>query len=203
VIGRGAWLRLWYLWVPPAVLVVLNVIWLAGLRGSVVGRGSILTKQVTDVEVDVNKLESHARELDRQTKALADLQQNLGTLRRDRLAPMRARLVPFLADLMKRTREAGLNPERLSYAARREERSGLVYFAASFGVKGSYDQIRRCVFLLESSPQFLLVDQLSLRGDENAGSLDIGIQLAVGTYFADLDEDLLRELGVKEVTGAE
>jgi Tfp pilus assembly protein PilO len=201
--GRGAWLRLWYLWVPPAVLVVLNVIWLAGLRGSVVGRGSFLTKQVTDVEVEVNKLESHARELERQTKALADLHQNLGALRRDRLAPMRERLVPFLADLMKRTREAGLNPERLSYAARREEKSGLVYFGASFGVKGSYEQVRRCVFLLESSPQFVLVDQLSLRSDENAASLDIGIQLAVGTYFADLDKGLMQELGVKEVIVAE
>jgi Tfp pilus assembly protein PilO len=201
--GRGVWLRLWYLWVPPAVVLVLNVIWLAGLRGSVVGRGSLLTKQVTDVEVEVNKLESHARELERQTKALADLQQNLSTLRRDRLAPMRERLVPFLADLMKRTREAGLNPERLSYAARRVEKSGLVYFGASFGVKGSYEQLRRCVFLLESSPQFVLVDQLNLRSDENAASLDIGIQLAVGTYFADLDEGLMRELGVKEVTVAE
>jgi len=201
--GRGAWLRLWYLWVPPAVLVVLNVIWLTGLRGSVVGRGSLLTKQVTDVEVEVSKLENHARELERHTKALADLQQNLGALRREQLAPMRERLVPFLADLMKRTHEAGLNPERLAYTARREEKSGLVYFAASFGVKGGYDQVRRCVYLLESSPQFVLVDQLGLRSDENAASLDIGIQLSVGTYFADLDESLMRELGVKEVTGAE
>jgi hypothetical protein len=201
--GRGVWLRLWYLWVPAGILMLLNVIWQAGLRGSVVGRGSLLAKQVTGLEVEVNKLEAHSRELERQTRALAELQENLGELRRDRLAPMRGRLVPFLSDLVKRVHEAGLNPERLSYSAHREEKSGLVYFVAAFGVKGSYEQLRRCVFLLESSPQFVLVDQLNLRGDENASSLDVGIQLAVGTYFADLDERLMRELGVKEVASGE
>ncbi len=30
--GRGAWLRLWYLWAPAGVLVLLNLIWLTGLR---------------------------------------------------------------------------------------------------------------------------------------------------------------------------
>jgi hypothetical protein len=203
VSGRGAWLRLWYLWMPAAVLVLLNVIWLAGLRGSVVGRGSILTKQVTDLEVEVNRLEGHSRELEHQTRALAELQKNLDTLRRDRLAPMHSRLVPFLSDLVKRVREAGLNLDRLSYSASRQEKSGLVYFVASFGVKGNYEQLRRCVFLLETSPQFVLVDRLSLRGDESASSLDVGIQLAVGTYFSDIDERLMKELGVKEVTGGE
>jgi len=201
--GRGVWLRLWYLWMPAGALVLLNVTWLAGLRGSVVGRGSILANQVGALEVEVNRLEGHSRELERQTRNLAELQENLGALRRDRLAPMHARLVTFLSDLVNRVHEAGLNPDRLAYSAQRQEKSGLVYFVASFAVKGSYEQLRRCVFLLESSPQFVLVDQLTLRGDENASSLDVGIQLAVGTYFSDLDERLMKDLGVKEVTTGE
>ena len=48
--GRGAWLRLWYLWVPAGVLVLLNVIWLTGLRGALLGRGSLLAKQVSEAE---------------------------------------------------------------------------------------------------------------------------------------------------------
>ena len=49
----------------------------------------------------------------------------------------------------------------------------------------------------------MLVDGLALRGDESATSLDVGVQLGVGTYFADLDEGLLRQLGVNEVTGGD
>ena len=201
--GRGAWLKLWFLSLPVGVLVVLNVIWLTGLRGTLLGRGSLLAKQVGDAEAEVSKLDGQLRQLERTAKALEELQANLEELHERRLGPMHERLVPFLQDVVKRTQEAGLQPERVSYAARREEKTGLVYFAATYGVRGSYEQIRRCVFLLESSPEFVLLDGLGLRGDESASSLDVGVQLNVGTYFSDIDENLLKKLGVSEVAGAE
>lgn len=201
--GRGAWLKLWYLWLPAGVLVVLNVVWLTGLRGTLLGRGSLLAKQVSEAEAEVGKLDGQLRQLERTAKALEELRANLGELRERRLGPMRERLVPFLQDVVKRTQEAGLQPERVSYAAHREEKTGLVYFAATYSVRGSYDQIRRCVFLLESSPEFVLLDGLGLRGDESTSSLDVGVQLNVGTYFSDIDENLLKKLGVSEVAGAE
>ena len=201
--GRGVWLKLWYLWLPAGALVVLNVIWLTGLRGTLLGRGSLLAKQVGAAESEVGKLDGQLRQLERTAKALEELQANLGELRERRLGPMHERLVPFLQDVVKRTQEAGLQPERVSYAAHPEEKTGLVYFAATYSVKGSYDQIRRCVFLLETSPEFVLLDGLGLRGDESASSLDVGVQLNVGTYFSDLDENLLKKLGVSEVAGAE
>jgi Tfp pilus assembly protein PilO len=199
--GRNAWLKLWYVWVPPALLVLFNVIWLAGLRGTVLGRGLLLAGQVSEVGTEVRKLEVQLQHLEGTDKSLRELQANLDELRGQRLASMRERLVPFLTDVVRRTQEAGLQPERITYAAERQGKSGLVYFTASFGVKGSYEQIRRCVFLLESSPQFVLLGSLGLRGDENRSSLDVAVQLTVGTYFSDLDERLLKQLGVNEVAG--
>jgi Tfp pilus assembly protein PilO len=201
--GRNAWLKLWYVWVPPALLVLFNVIWLAGLRGTVLGRGLLLAGQVSEVGTEVRKLEVQLQHLEGTDKSLRELQANLDELRGQRLASMRERLVPFLTDVVRRTQEAGLQPERITYAAERQGKSGLVYFTASFGVKGSYEQIRRCVFLLESSPQFVLLGSLGLRGDENRSSLDVAVQLTVGTYFSDLDERLLKQLGVNEVAGGE
>jgi Tfp pilus assembly protein PilO len=199
--GRNAWLKLWYVWVPPALVVLFNVIWLAGLRGTVLGRGLLLAGQVSEVGTEVRKLEVQLQHLEGTDKSLRELQANLDELRGQRLASMRERLVPFLTDVVRRTQEAGLQPERITYAAERQGKSGLVYFTASFGVKGSYEQIRRCVFLLESSPQFVLLGSLGLRGDENRSSLDVAVQLTVGTYFSDLDERLLKQLGVNEVAG--
>jgi Tfp pilus assembly protein PilO len=197
--GRSPWLKLWHLWVPPAVVVLLNVLWLAGMRGAVLGRGSLLAGQVNDAQGEVKRLEAQLQQLGRTTRELADLQANLDTLREKRLASMHDRLVPFITDVVRRVQEAGLQAERIGYTASRDEKSGLVYFTAAFGVKGSYEQIRRCVFLLESSPQFVLLENLGLRGDDTAASLNVGVQLTVGTYFSDLDERLLKQLGVSEV----
>ena len=201
--GRGVWFRLWYLWLPTGALVLVNLVWLAGLRGTLLGRGSLLTRQVSEAEAEVSRLEGQFRQLERTTEELGELQENVDALRQQRLAPMRTRLVPFLTDVVRRTQEAGLQVEKISYMAHRQEKSGLVYFTATYSVHGSYEQIRRCVFLLESSPQFVLLEGLGLRGEEAAASLDIGVQLSVGTYFSDLDERLLKQLGVGEVAGGQ
>jgi Tfp pilus assembly protein PilO len=199
--GRTAWFKLWYLWLPAGILVIVNVVWLTGLRGTLLGRGSVLANQVSDAESAVNKLEAQLRSLQQTATGLTELEANLDELRDQRLASMRERLVPFLTDVVQRTQEAGLQPERITYAVQRQEKSGLAYFTATYNVHGNYEQIRRCVFLLESSPQFILLDGLGLRGDESASSLDVGVQLRVGTYFSDVDERLLKQLGVGEVTG--
>lgn len=200
MIGRGAWLRLWYVWLPAAVVVAVNLFWLAGMRRTVIGRGSLLAQQVEDARKAVATLEAQAQRLERTRKALAGLQENLSALRREEMAPMKERLVPFLTDVVKRTQEAGLAAEKVAYSARREEKSGLVYFSANYSIKGSYEQIRRCAYLLESSPQFILLDGLAIRGDENASSLELQVALGVGTYFSDIDEALMKQLGVSEVT---
>ena len=201
--GRGTWLRLWYLWAPPAALMALNVVWLAGVRGTFLGRGSALAQQVAAAQSEAARLEGQARQLDHAAQALANLRENLGTLRKEQMAPMRDRLVPFLNDVIGRAEASGLRPDRIVYSVQRDKKSGLVYFSAHFDVKGSYEQIRRCVFELETSPQFILLEGLTLRGVDTATSLDVGVQLGVGTYFADLDEGLMKQLGVQEVSSGE
>lgn len=199
----NAWIRFWYLWALPLAVVVLNVVWLAGLRSTVVGQDSVLAQRLSDAQAALSRLESQAGQLDRTEKALAQLRENLDALRRVDLAPMRKRLVPFLTDVLKRTQDAGLKVERVAYSAQRQEKSGLVYFSAGYGVKGTYEQIRRCAFLLESSPEFIVLEGLALRGDEHASSLEVAVQLSVETYFADLDEELMKQLGVHEVSGGQ
>ena len=199
MIGRGAWLRLWYAWVPAALVVAADVVWLAAMRGAVLGRGPLVDRQVGEAKAAVSRLQSQADQLERIKKSVTALEANLGALHHMEMAPMRDRLVAFLTDVVKRTELAGLRPERVSYTAKREEKSGLVYFTASYRVKGSYEQIRQCAYLLESSPQFIVLEGLSLRGDEMASSLEVAVQLGVGTYFSDLDEGLVKQLGINEV----
>lgn len=197
--GRSAWGRLWLAWALPAVLVVANVVWLAGLRGAIIGQGTWLARQVAAAENDVLRLEEQQRALSGAEMAVQELRSRLDKVRTEQVGGMKDRLVPFLVDVVERTQRAGLSPERISYSARREEKTGFVHFTAVYSLAGLYERIRNCIYLLEASPQLAIVERLSLRGDDQLVSLDVDVQLVVGTYFTDMDRSLMAELGVEEV----
>lgn len=201
--GGSVWVRWWWAWAIPAVILTANVVWLVGLRGGIVGRGTLIERRVATLEREVARLEADKRRLIDATARLSALRGEVATLRQEQLAPMRARLVPFLIDVVERSRESSLVPERIGYTYSQDEKTGLVHFNATYAVTGPYERIRRLVYLLESSPQFVVIESLGLTGSEDAGSLDVRVQLTLGTYFSDIDEELLRELGVTEVSGGQ
>jgi Tfp pilus assembly protein PilO len=201
MISRSAWVRLWWVWLVPAVLVAGNAVWLLGVRGTMLGRGSQLAKQREATAGRVAALSAQRDALVAARDALAVLETDLGTLRKERLGSMRERLVSFLVDISKRTNAAGLRPERISYTVETDKKSGMVHFSAIFGVAGTYEEIRQCVSLLESSPQFVVVERLTLRSEDGQSSIGVGVQLTVGTYFVDADTGMLRQLGIEDLPG--
>ncbi len=201
--GGSAWGRLWFVWVIPALLVIANVVWLAGLRGAVIGQGTWLAQKVAASEDEVQRLEQHRQALAGASRAVEELRTALDDLRSRRLGGMKERLVPFLLDVVERTQRAGLQPERINYTARADDKTGFVQFTAVYSLTGPYENIRRCIYLLEESPQLAIIERLALRGDEHLTSLDVGVQLTVSTYFTDMDRGLMAEFGVEEVAGGE
>jgi Tfp pilus assembly protein PilO len=187
------------MWLVPALLVAVNVVWLVGLRATVLGRGSVLARQREATAAEVASLKAQRDRLVAAREALGVLESDLGTLRKDRLGSMRERLVSFLVDVAKRTHAAGLQPERVTYRAESDKKTGMVHFSAAFAVSGTYDQVRRCVNLLESSPQFVIVERLAARTEDAATSLDVDVLLSVGTYFVDADTGMLRQLGIEDL----
>jgi Tfp pilus assembly protein PilO len=197
--SRSAWLRLWFVWAIPTALVVANAIWLFGVRGAVLGRGPLLAKEKATLESEVAALTGQRDALSSAQTSLDSLQENLGDLRQQQLGSMRERLVSFLVDIARRTQTAGLKPERISYAVQPDQKTGLVHFAATFSVSGTYEEVRRCVNFLEGSPHFVIVERLVLRGDENAATLDVSVQLTAATFFSDVDTGMLRQLGIEDL----
>ncbi len=195
---RSAWLRYLWLWLAPTLLAAVNAAWLFSLRGLVLGKGASVVDQVRAKEQQVRELERSLRELEATHQALKQLQQQLARLRLEEMGPMREQLLPFLQAVGERTRQAGLFPERISYVAREEKKSGLVHFAATFELAGSYEQLRQCIAGLEHVPQFLVIERLGLQGEDTARSTNIAMQMVVGTYFSDLDRQLLQQLGATE-----
>ena len=194
------WRRWWWAWLAPGLLLAVNIVWVAGLRSTFVGRGSLIGRRVTSLEDEVTRLEARQRQLSATKADVTHLRGGLDALRGHQLAPMRARLVPFLVDVVQRSQQAGLAPEKIGYSAQQDKKTGLVHFTATYGLKGRYEQIRELIYQLESSPQFIVIDSLGLRGQDDPSSLDVSVSLAVSTYFSDVDEALLRQLGVSGVS---
>lgn len=201
--GGSAWSRMWFVWVIPAALVVANVVWLADLRGAIIGQGTWLARQVAASEEEVLRLEQQQQALAGARSAAEELRTSLDSLRSQQVGAMKERLVPFLVDVVERTQRAGLTPERIGYSARADDKTGFVHFTAVYSLTGLYENIRNCIYLLEDSPQLAIIERLSLRGDEQLTSLDVGVQLAVSTYFTDMDRALMAEFGVEEVASGE
>jgi Tfp pilus assembly protein PilO len=196
--SRSAWVRLWWVWLAPALLLVVNLVWLLGIR-SALGRGQQLARQRDAGAARVAALTTQRDALAGARGALTVLESDLGTLRKERLGSMRERLVAFLVDINKRTSAAGLRPDRISYAVEADKKSGLARFSAIFGVSGTYEEVRRCVDLLEGSPQFVVVERLVVRSEDDIDSLAVDVQLTVSTYFVDADTGMLRQLGIEEL----
>jgi Tfp pilus assembly protein PilO len=161
----------------------------------------MLARQVKQLEEQLAQLEAQHRQVTRDDQALAQLQSSLEQLRGRDLGPMRQRLVPFLIDMLARMSEAGLRPERIGYGASLDEKTGLTRFSASYSVAGTYDQIRRAIYLLETSPQFVTIESVGLRGEAQATSLAVEVQMTIATYFSDGDGALLAAVGRTEDPG--
>lgn len=199
---RSAWWKYLWVWSLPAVLVVANLVWVFGLRQTLLGYGANIDEQLRKKQLEVRELEKVVSELESTKAKLAQLQQELVELREKKMGSMRERLVPFLATVGERVRKAGLFPERISYRANQDKKSGLVHFTATFEVTGSYEQLRRCIEELEQVPQFLVIERLALQGEDVPRSTDISLRMVVGTYFSDFDAELLRQVGAKEKNDA-
>jgi Tfp pilus assembly protein PilO len=200
---RAAWWLLWPVWVIPALLLVVNVAWLGWLRGAIVGRGSMLAREVEGLKEAVRTLEAQQRQLATAEQELATLSGRLEEMRGRQLGPMRERLVPFLTDVVERAEKAGLKPERIGYAVLEEPKTGLAHFTATYQLKGPYEAVRRCVWLLETSPQFVVIENIALRAPEDASTLDVDAQLTLATFFSDIDRAELAKLETGEVPRAE
>ena len=55
-------------------------------------------------------------------------------------------------------------------------------------------QIRRMLASLQSSPEFLVVENLNLSGDEDPVSRELAISVSISTFLAEADAGQLRRL---------
>lgn len=77
----------------------------------------------------------------------------------------------------------GVRYERMSASPTRERDSSLEVLSVQMGLSGEYDAIRAFLHELETSPDFVIIDNMILSEDGEADSEGLALTLDLSTYY--------------------
>jgi Tfp pilus assembly protein PilO len=188
------WRELLPVWLSALLLGIASLGYFFYQTSDSVGRRANLATDIDELSAEVERLERlHALVIsDREEVEL--LETGFKDINERVFADLDRRLTRILRAVGDATKEAGLLPGSYSYSAKEEKRLGYVRFSVAFQVVGEYAQIRQMLAALQASPEFLIVDGLSLTKAEDPASrtLDIGVRLS--TYLGKADVERLERL---------
>jgi hypothetical protein len=158
------------------------------------GRRTQVRNRVTELESELVRIEELLEAARGDRDRVAELEVQFTELNASVFGTLEGRLTDILRAVGSATRNAGLLPGSYSYAATEERGSGFIRFSIMFSVEGEYRQIRQMLADLQSSDEFLLVEGLSLTGDSDPVSRELGISVRIATFLVEADPEHLRRL---------
>jgi Tfp pilus assembly protein PilO len=193
------WKRLVAVWLPAVMACVAAMalyVWQTSESG---GRRAQVRSQIDDLESETARLDGLLMATITDRDRVAELERQFSHLYEDVFGDLNDRLTDILRAVGSATRNAGLLPDSFTYSANEDRGTGFIRFGVQFSVEGEYGQIRQMLAELQASPEFLVVQNLSLSGDEDPVSRDLAITVSIATYLAEADEQQLRRLtgGIK------
>lgn len=93
-----------------------------------------------------------------------------------------ARRITYLR-LSRLAREAGLEPGRTRFEARDVKGSSLAQLRTVLDLEGDYRAVRQLIYLLETSTEFTIIENVALSQTTDGVEADLRISLALSTYY--------------------
>jgi len=178
VVGFGGRNALW--WAPPLLLLVVNLVWTFAFGSGSQIRAADLARRVERaraVEADLGERLA-ARE-----GLWAAANRNRDEIERlfdERFATEGERFTDSVRELYDLAERSRLRYDAIAYPRESLEGYGLVRKSFVFSVTGTYADLRTFLNLLELTPSFLVLDQISV---SESGGERLTIQLRLSTYF--------------------
>lgn len=124
---------------------------------------------------------------ERQLKAYLETIDTVNEVLSKRWATPKERLVPLILEVRSLAEKSRLRPSSISYSATEPTKnSDVTTIDISFGVQGSYEQVRKLVHMIEHSRQFVYIDEISLTGSEES---TLQLNLRLKTLFRSPEQD--------------
>lgn len=194
IIDLRPWRRLLAVWLPAVALCVVSAIVFVWQTSESGGRRTQVRNQIDELEREIARLERLRQAAASDREALVEIDRQFDVLYNETFGDLDRRLTRILRAVGSATREAGLLPGTFSYTATENSTTGFIRFGVRFSVDGEYGQIRQMLAALQSSPEFLVVENLNLTGTEDPVSRELGISVNIATFLAEADASKLRRL---------
>ena len=188
------WKRLVSVWLPTVVVCVAAVSFFAWQTSESGGARARVRGEIAHFESELARLDQLEQAATGDRDHVIELERQFAYLYSDVFGSLEDRLTRILRAVGTATRNSGLLPGSYSYSASEDRSTGFIRFGVRFAVEGEYQQIRQMLGELQSSPEFLIVENLSLSGDEDPVRRELSINVSIATFLTEADPEQLRRL---------
>ncbi len=197
------WRRLLAAWLPAVVLAAAAAVLFVWQTSESGGARTRIGRQISELESELERLQRVEEAALSDRLRVAELDGQFALLYHDVFGSLEDRLTGIMRAVGSATANAGLRPSSYAYAASDDRETGFIRFNIRFSVEGEYRQIREMLADLQSSGEFLVVDNLSLSGDTEPVTRLLQMSVSISTFLAEADDEQLRRLtgGLAPVAG--
>jgi len=188
------WVHLAWVWVLAVVFCLAALGVLMWQTSGPMGRRGLIEGQIEHLNQEIDRLDVITNQARDERIRVAEAGETLERIDGELFGKLDDRMTAVLREVGLASRDAGLLPAGFSYREAVNNKTGGVRFGIGFSVEGTYEQIRTLLVSLQASPQFLIIDSISFKGEEDARSQALSIQLQVSTYLAEAELGKLRAL---------
>lgn len=174
--------RLW-VWLPALLFFLANAAAFSVYRFGYAGRVESLEERLDGQKTEMQRLEARRKELQTLVNRVRTNDLQVHQLYSERFSTRSRRMVQVNAEVRRLAGQAGLRPRAISFPEEEIEEYDLIKRSFTFAVDGTYSELRKFVHLLELSPSFLAVEEISLAGGGEGGP-ELKINMRISTYFA-------------------
>jgi Tfp pilus assembly protein PilO len=190
--STSAWRRLLKFWLPAVMLCLASLALYGWQTSDSLGQAARRRSRAEELRFEIKRLSVLESQTASDSEAAIRLQEELEEIQSKVFGNLDQRLTNILREVREAPRQAGLLPGGFTYSIDEDRDLELTQFQIAFAVNGEYQQIRKMLEKLQTSPEFLIVDRIGIAGEEETMSTVLRISIQVSTYLADIDEEELR-----------
>ncbi len=188
------WVRLAWVWMVAVIFCLAALSVLMWQTSGPMGRRGLIESQIDQLNQEIDRLDVITNQARDERIRVAEAGETLEQIDGELFGKLDDRMTAVLREVGLASKVAGLLPAGFSYRETINNKTGGVRFGISFSVEGTYEQIRSLLVSLQASPQFLIIDSISFKGEEDARSQVLSIRLQVSTYLAETELGKLQAL---------
>lgn len=173
--------RLW-VWVPALLFFLLNAGGFAVYRLGYADRVQSLEGSLEDRREELANLAEEAKKEEALLNRIRTNQQDRARLY-ELFSSRSRRLTAVSQEVRSLARRAGLDPSTFNYGEEEVEAYGLIKRTFSFSVEGTYPELRQFINLLELSPTFLTLEDVTLAERGEGQGPELRMTLMLSTLF--------------------